>query len=465
MRVLQVSHSPFGGVGILVTNLTRELADLGVTVGWFQQGNYDLFFHPYVRKHCDENRVKIFDFRNSPNLHISRALTHPRDEVTQPLIESRFRQVLDQFRPHIVHFHDLGGLCSSLISISAEHQIITVVSHHSYWFICPKQDLFFSDTLDICSGPGQGDTCSQCLQYSAIRVRSKRIWLAISQSLIYKLIPFVLRQRAKRLFLRLRHRHHATLSFHGTQIDESMRQFYAMREKENLRISIQHTTVNIAVSSFVKRRLIDWGVPDEAIKVQHIGTRAAEFLKPVDGPVTAPITFGFIGPWHYAKGLHILVDAYNRLRDSKHSTRLIVYGDPGPGSQYGTQVKRMNHKSSAEFRGRYRYENLQEVLSEIDVLVVPPLWYDNAPQVVFEGLSAGIPVIGARIGGIPDFVQDGKNGLLFESGNVDELVEKMSILANNPGLIVKLRDGIKPMKTMRKHALETISLYRSLIDG
>jgi len=247
-------------------------------------------------------------------------------------------------------------------------------------------------------------------------------------------------------------------------VNQSLRQAYGERETENLRLLSEKVTLNIAVSSFVRARFVEWGVPSEKFIVQHIGTRAAEFLMPVTRKVEPPIAFGFIGPWNYRKGVHILIEAYSRL-DGKTKTRLIVYGDPGSGNPYADRIRKMVCKPSVEFRGRYRYEDLQNVLAEIDVLVVPPIWYDNAPQVVFEGLSAGVPVIGARIGGIPDFVRDGENGMLFEAGNVNELAQKMSILANDPALIMKFRDGIRPMKTMYEHVTKTVDLYQSLVNA
>lgn len=472
MKVLQVSHSPFGGVGVLVTNLTIELAKQCVEVGWFYPGEYDLLFRPYVRRSINQQGVRLFALRNSPNLHIAQGLTHPEDEINQPSIESRFDAVLKEFRPDIVHFHDFGGLCSSLIGIAGVNSVKTVNSHHSYWFICPKQDLIFASGPSICSGPN-ADSCVRCLPYPVNRSRLNRARFSFGQRIVYRFIPAKVRKRIKEPLLKIRHQFQAFAPLRDTcedgknirgKVTEKLRRSYVEREKENLRLMSQEVSLNIAVSSFVKRRFVEWGVPSEKFIVQHIGTHAAEFLKPVSREIKPPIVFGFIGPWNYNKGLHILIESYNRL-SSDVKARLIVYGEPGVENEYGNKLKEMNKKPSVEFRGRYHYEDLQRVLSEIDVLVVPPVWYDNAPQVVFEGLSAGIPIIGARIGGIPDFVRDGENGMLFEAGNVNELVKKMSVLANDSALIMKFRDGIRPMKTMREHAFETISLYHSLIDG
>ena len=97
--------------------------------------------------------------------------------------------------------------------------------------------------------------------------------------------------------------------------------------------------------------------------------------------------------------------------------------------------------------------------------MVPPIWYDNAPQVVFEALATKTPVIGSNIGGIPDFIKDGKNGFLFEAGNVEELKNKMAIIMENPSLINELRSEIQPMKTMEFHAKEMIDLYRAVLSG
>lgn len=83
-----------------------------------------------------------------------------------------------------------------------------------------------------------------------------------------------------------------------------------------------------------------------------------------------------------------------------------------------------------EWYGSDRF-NKDIFFSNVDFTVVPSVWYENLPGVVYESLSYGIPVIASNIGGIPEMVEDGKNGLLFEPGNADELLQKLVQVSDN----------------------------------
>ena len=67
----------------------------------------------------------------------------------------------------------------------------------------------------------------------------------------------------------------------------------------------------------------------------------------------------------------------------------------------------------------------------MDVLIIPSEWYENNPLVILEAFQYGLTVIGSDIGGIPEIIVDGKNGLLFQCGNKKLLAEKMDLLCND----------------------------------
>jgi glycosyltransferase involved in cell wall biosynthesis len=115
-----------------------------------------------------------------------------------------------------------------------------------------------------------------------------------------------------------------------------------------------------------------------------------------------------------------------------------------------------------EFRGPF--DDLVQMIMEFDVAVVPSIWPDNSPLVVLESLSAKKPVIGANIGGIPDFVQNGLNGLLFEAGNSSDLAEKMRKITESPDLIGIFKGNIKKQKTMKEHTKEMEVIYQNLLS-
>jgi glycosyltransferase involved in cell wall biosynthesis len=217
----------------------------------------------------------------------------------------------------------------------------------------------------------------------------------------------------------------------------------------------------IAVSNSVKDIFVQNGIPEDKIIVLHSGIKLADKLKNFaeknDIPPREPLIFGFFGPVQPYKGVHILIEAFNQL--PLGSAKLLIYGT-GPSHYYQALMNKAN--SYVEFRGAF--DDLAKMLMEFDVAVVPPIWPDNAPLVVLEALSAKKPIIGAKIGGIPDFVQDGLNGFLFDAGNPYDLAEKMKKIIESPHLVENFKRKIKKQKTIKEHTKEMEEIYRNLLS-
>ena len=81
-----------------------------------------------------------------------------------------------------------------------------------------------------------------------------------------------------------------------------------------------------------------------------------------------------------------------------------------------------------EFIGHTAPEKLYRIVSKARFLVIPSIWYENNPFSVIEALCLGTPVLGARIGGIPELIEEDKNGRLFAHGDITELKEKIELL-------------------------------------
>ena len=113
--------------------------------------------------------------------------------------------------------------------------------------------------------------------------------------------------------------------------------------------------------------------------------------------------------------------------------------------------------------GGYNNEDIAKIFSEIDVLVVPSIWYENSPLVIQEAFLAKVPVIASWIGGIPELVQNGINGLLFKPGDKKELQEKMEYVIGNPDFLRKARENIPIIETIEVHTKKMEMLYRELL--
>jgi glycosyltransferase involved in cell wall biosynthesis len=82
------------------------------------------------------------------------------------------------------------------------------------------------------------------------------------------------------------------------------------------------------------------------------------------------------------------------------------------------------------FHGFISLEHIRRFMRTCDCVVLPSLCYENSPTVIYESFQVGSPVIASKIGGIPELVNDGENGLLVEPGNVGALVDALTKFAN-----------------------------------
>lgn len=100
-------------------------------------------------------------------------------------------------------------------------------------------------------------------------------------------------------------------------------------------------------------------------------------------------------------------------------------------------------------------------------VVVPSEWYENYPMSVLEAMACGTPVIGAAIGGIPEIVADGKNGLLFPSGDAEALATKIEYLLDHPDLAIHMgrsgREQIERINAPQPHYEQTMAIYEQLV--
>lgn len=138
----------------------------------------------------------------------------------------------------------------------------------------------------------------------------------------------------------------------------------------------------------------------------------------VSEPKTMPTDkyFLFFGRLSYEKGVMTLLKAFKELPQSS----LKVVGT-GPKEEELKAFARDNGMKNVTFLGYKTGKELTDLVSNAYFIIVPSEWYENNPMTIIEAYSVGTPVIGARIGGIPEIVVDGQTGFQFESGNVAAL--------------------------------------------
>lgn len=159
-----------------------------------------------------------------------------------------------------------------------------------------------------------------------------------------------------------------------------------------------------------------------AVKTKHNITLYNFSTSIADRPKAMPAKryFLFFGRLSYEKGVKTLLAAFKELPQC----RLKIVG-AGPKEGELKTFADAGGMSNVEFLGYRQGQELADIVSNAYFVIVPSEWYENNPMTIIEAYSAGTPVIGAHIGGIPEIVVDGETGFQFESGNADDLRRKI----------------------------------------
>jgi glycosyltransferase involved in cell wall biosynthesis len=329
-----------------------------------------------------------------------------------PPVEQHFTKVLADFRPDVVHFHNLVGLSVALIRLAHEFGARTILTVHDHWGFCFKNTLMKKEGV-TCTDFTRCDECQTFIDDGAQRQ-----------------IPIRLRQDYFEL---------------------------AMRDIDAF----------VSPSYYLAAAYVKAGVPPSKLHVIRYGIDFDTFARASRTPGDGRVRFSFIGYFGRHKGVSTVITALSLMKHPQ-STRLNLIGEGEESETYKKQLT--NHPGAAcvKFWGKVDNSRIWNAYRETDVLVLPSIWPENHPVSITEAMASGIPVIASRIGGIPELVEDGKTGFLFEAGNPADLAAKMERLVAEPRLREALgRNGQIRMRdnTYPKQVQSLLRIYRNLATG
>ena len=181
----------------------------------------------------------------------------------------------------------------------------------------------------------------------------------------------------------------------------------------------------IAPSNFLRHKMTEFGIDKKRIICIPNFADVKEYL-PQYGSENYFVCFGRLSE---EKGLLTLIRAVREIKTS----RLLIIGEGELRNRLEEYVLEKD-VANVEFSGYMGEERLKSAVRNSMFAVVPSEWYENCPHTVLEAFALGKPVIGSDIGGIPELIEDGIDGLLFKPGNSEELSEKITYLIGRPGL-------------------------------
>ncbi len=292
----------------------------------------------------------------------------PLLSVWSPEAVRDLRAVLADFRPDVVHVHNVFTLISPAVyAVCAQMRVPVVQTLHNFRLLCPGAMLF-----------RDGKPCEDCLHS---RFAWRGIW-----------------HRCYRGSLGASAAVAGSVCWHG------------------LRGTWRSVSAYICLTEFQRRKFIAAGWPAEKLVVKP------NFVHPDPGPRPPGEKGGyflFVGRLSPEKGVDVLLRAWERPELA--GVPLKVCGD-GPLAE---PVAAATRQGLVEHLGALPRQKVHRLMCGARALVLPTLWYEGFPMVIAEAFAAGLPVIASDLGAAAELVGDGRNGLQFRPRDPGHLAAKV----------------------------------------
>lgn len=280
------------------------------------------------------------------------------------------RRLIEMDRPDVVHVHSVYPMFSPSVLVACRRANVPVVmTVHSHNLTCPTWHHLY-----------KGRICEDCLGGHEYRCVLKNCRNNILESSAYALRSSV--ARSFRLF---------------------------------------HDNVDmlIVMTVFAKEKLLRAGFAEHQVAVVPNPAQAGT----IDAIPFAGKYVAFAGRVSEEKGVHTLLAAAARMPD-------IIFKIAGDGPVLSEMVAAAPR--NVEFLGRLGPDELREFYRRSRIFVVPSVWFEQFPVVVLEAMARGLPVVASKIGGLPEIIEEGVTGALFEPGEPESLIRHLRRLWEDP---------------------------------
>lgn len=280
----------------------------------------------------------------------------------------KFTALLEVFKPDVLHLNNIHTQLSPVIAEIAHARGVKVVwTLHDYKLICPAYTCLCKGVIceDCIAGDKKSCVAKKCV---------KNNWLASK----------IAEKEA--------------CIWNGERLEKWVDAF-------------------VCPSHFMKMKMEQGGFDTSKLVVLH---NFVDELKFVHEPVSRENAYCYVGRLSSEKGVETLLEVASKI-----DVTLYVLGT-GP---LEAQLKmRFSQFKQIQFLGRCDWETCKSILLKSKFSVIPSQWYENNPYSVIESLCLGTPVLGSDIGGIPELIEPGVTGELFEMGNADSLERKIRLM-------------------------------------
>jgi glycosyltransferase involved in cell wall biosynthesis len=218
----------------------------------------------------------------------------------------------------------------------------------------------------------------------------------------------------------------------------------------------------ISPSQFLKERYVEWGLDAGRIDLVpngHPPGTAAPKRGDENSPRNAFGYFGNLNPW---KGVSVLLEACRLLAEEKRDFTVNIHGAPlFQTDAFVSEIDAGFARAGPHVRrfGNYRRDEIPDLMADVDWVIVPSIWWENAPLTIGEAQFHGRPVIASGIGGMAELVRDGVNGMHVRAGDPADLARVMRSCIEERGLWQRLSGAAEPPAPIDDIARRHIEIF------
>ncbi|MEI6529055.1 MAG: glycosyltransferase [Candidatus Falkowbacteria bacterium] len=406
MKILQVNkfYYPKDGVSNYLLGLEAKLKDLGHEVRVFAMDN-----PKNISSDTQKYFVSYLSFDKKGLLNAWRSFARIFYSLEA---KRKFSSLIEDYKPDIIHIHNIYHQISpSILSVAKKKNIPVIMHLHDYKLICPNYKLFT-----------EGSICRRC--------QGGRYYNCASHKCLKNSYPKSIAATLEMYF------HHDIWKIYKSGVK-----------------------LFIAPSRFMKKTCEEFGWPAEKIICLHnfFNDQGAKNIK-TKQDINHEYLFYF-GRLSEEKGVNVLLNA---LSENKY--KLKIAGE-GPEE---TKLKNLSTKlglnERIEFLGFKSGEELDGLISNAKAIIIPSIWYENMPLNMLEAMAREKIVIASNIGGMPEIINDGQNGLLFKAGDKDDLITKLKLLddLDTKQMGERAAEAVKNLNA-DTHVKEIIKIYEQVL--
>ena len=471
MRVLHIGYgyTPLRSGGLIeyAEDLMNAQVEKGDDVGFFTAGRrYPWFRRPRLWR-WRRGGVAIFEVINVPLPIDEYKSVDPILDLEEPRTSALLDETIHAFKPDVIHIQEICSLPSSVFDVVRQSGVPHLMTLQDYLPLCPTFRLF-DYRGNVCLVREVGGKCVPCTEFFS--GNPQLIHTLTARYELHRWVPPPLRPTAKLMKRALRPLRRSVRMLRSSltpsrrskppPASSDARAAVYQRRRDVNTSRLNGVGLLVAQSQRVAAIYSHLGVAPEKIRTLHLTVNHLAQVR-FRRQVAAPDCVTFItlnGCATVEKGVRVIIEAVQQLTADDLRFRLLVYGNAHP------DAIRLLAGGNVEFRGSYKLRDLNLILDEAHVGIMPSIWEEAYGYTGVEMLAKGLPVIGNNIGGISDYVKPGETGWLNQSNTGAGLAQIMRAIIKRPEVVAALNENIRvwrheSLKTMETHVAEIADLY------